>query len=780
MDESAAAEELKRILQLFPEFNKQIEEFLKSTAKTESTNRTALLIAKGLAAARTAEKKSVEEITKEIKDLNEKVKNGTITFDELETELEKMRQHAAKAIKEDDRNAILKSKAALEKVALDEKTSKIFGEATGKATVAVGSGFVTAITSAASAAMAGSDAMQISANFMKDSISAMNQGIQAGTGGIKALGESASLAGKKWGIAVQLGASLLGAAASKSAELMSKAIDMQLTAAKDMMAQYKIMASVGAIYSGGVEAMTRTALNAGMTLDQFAKATSTSRDALSKTGLGVAEASKRMAAAMNEGGKSARMGMFALGMSMEEQATATAETMARMAGPSGQLKASNAEIATRTFEYAKNLRQISDLTGQDAKARMEKVRQDNDTLAFGSYMNSLSAEQRDATEKAMAMMSESDAKAFREKQIYGAVISTDLAASRAMNAGIAKAQDEQWDAAQRGALNAELVAKGYERHGEETAKINMQLGQTVGKALSGSGVDISKALHEQGRHQVKFADSTKRMAEIAAEGAEGKAGKSTVANLEEINQTMKTTMADITLTALPSFSKALEATSASMIEITKKLATASVEVGNAAGSIGGSLLGGLTTVLGAAGSLATGAALMGSMKSSKPITEIVGPPAPGGGGAKGAGGLLKAGGKGLLKAIPGLGLALSLVGGASRAMAGDFTGAGMEIGAGAMGMLPGFGTMGSIGMSAALAARDMGMMGSEGSSATPTTTTAEQSTSESPILSEIKQTNEHLAEQEKGLSDLKDLMQRLLETSERHLTVADYAAKNAA
>jgi len=41
-------------------------------------------------------------------------------------------------------------------------------------------------------------------------------------------------------------------------------------------------------------------------------------------------------------------------------------------------------------------------------------------------------------------------------------------------------------------------------------------------------------------------------------------------------------------------------------------------------------------------------------------------------------------------------------------MAGDFTGAGMEVASGAMSIVPGIGTAGSVGMDAALAARDMG------------------------------------------------------------------------
>jgi len=78
-------------------------------------------------------------------------------------------------------------------------------------------------------------------------------------------------------------------------------------------------------------------------------------------------------------------------------------------------------------------------------------------------------------------------------------------------------------------------------------------------------------------------------------------------------------------------------------------------------------------------------------------------------GAKGIGKV--AGGaiaKSLGKKIPLVGLGLGAVFAAQRAMQGDFLGAGLELASGAASTVPGLGTAGSIGIDAALAARDMG------------------------------------------------------------------------
>lgn len=77
----------------------------------------------------------------------------------------------------------------------------------------------------------------------------------------------------------------------------------------------------------------------------------------------------------------------------------------------------------------------------------------------------------------------------------------------------------------------------------------------------------------------------------------------------------------------------------------------------------------------------------------------------------------KALGKSLLKKIPGIGLIAGLGFAGNRAMAGDWTGAGMEMASGVAGTLPGAGTAASVGIDAALAARDIYKAKQEGTPA---------------------------------------------------------------
>ena len=87
----------------------------------------------------------------------------------------------------------------------------------------------------------------------------------------------------------------------------------------------------------------------------------------------------------------------------------------------------------------------------------------------------------------------------------------------------------------------------------------------------------------------------------------------------------------------------------------------------------------------------------------------------------------KAVGKSLLKKIPGVSILAGGAFAAQRAMQGDWIGAGGELLSGIAGTVPGVGTAASVGIDAALAARDMGALGG-----TPETRAAERAAGSTP------------------------------------------------
>lgn len=131
----------------------------------------------------------------------------------------------------------------------------------------------------------------------------------------------------------------------------------------------------------------------------------------------------------------------------------------------------------------------------------------------------------------------------------------------------------------------------------------------------------------------------------------------------------------------------------------------------------GSVLGGL------AGNMGSRLIGKGGAKAAGKTAATVGTKAAGKVGAKtaakvGTKGLAKVGaktlGKSLLKKIPVVGLLAGVGFGLQRLMSGDMAGAALELASGAAGTIPGIGTGASVGIDAAIAARDMGAFDSKG------------------------------------------------------------------
>ena len=503
-----------------------------------------------------------------IKNLKAENDAGGLTSKKLFSKLESLRDEVEKTTDSRRKDALQQRLSVLEEIALKKRFGEAVKETTKQMSGAVISGFIKSFSGATKAALSGGTAIDIAAGFMESTVDTANNAVQAGANGFKAFG--AATAGAKGkigalGLAASVVGSALGFMGNAISELAKGGITFMLNQTKSMITSFQQMSAIGAIYANGMTEMIGTGLKAGLTLEQFSKVISDNREQLSKLGIGIAEGAKKIAMVMDvnsPSGRKFRDGLFSLGMSAEEQANAVVDTMALMAGPSGKLISSNAAVQAQTTEYAKNLKLISDITGQDAKARMDKLRQDNDTLAFNSVLNKMSEVEKAKTIQAMNAMSAEDQRAFREKQIYGAVISADLNVARATNTAIAKTQDEQFEASRRHALDVNKVADIYERNSANMLDQSNKLGNSLGLASNGIAAEGGKAVNAQTQWAIKWSDSTKRAALIAETEAKGRKGiePGSAAALMERNQDFALQMQSIANDALPHFGKAIDMT----------------------------------------------------------------------------------------------------------------------------------------------------------------------------------------------------------------------------
>ena len=166
---------------------------------------------------------------------------------------------------------------------------------------------------------------------------------------------------------------------------------------------------LGGSFAGGMTEMGRLANESGVGIDTFTKAIVAARPYITDMGLTVGDAtrllSKNMAAlgtTIGKGGKSVRDELLALGYGYQEQGIVMAQYMAQLKTTGVNLQAmAPAQLATLTEEYAKHLKVLSDITGQNAAQLMDQARAE---AQRGALMDSLTAAQSRAFQDAYATL----------------------------------------------------------------------------------------------------------------------------------------------------------------------------------------------------------------------------------------------------------------------------------------------------------------------------------------------------------------------------------------
>jgi len=639
MDNKEIQDELERLKSVSESYRHIIEENIKTAKEAgisdEKAAASTYKFVKAIEDGSKKYKKSYDEISVSIDGLKKQYKNQNLTAAELDESLKALRQQVNNTTDQGKKAELIKAKSELESANARNKANDIFKESMGTLGGTVIKGVANSFTSAAKSALGGGDALKVAADFMTSNIDTANAASQVGSKALTDFGAATAGAGGKLkyvGVAATAAGSALGFLSNSMSELAKAGIGFMLTQTTKMISGFGDLSNSGAIFAGGMLAMVDTAQTAGMTLEQFSKVVGVNKESLSKLGIGVSEASKKLAGAMQAGGESARRGMFALGMNMEQQADAYAQTMVMMAGPTGKLKASQAEIAAQTEDYAKNLKILSALTGEDTKAKQEKLRQDNDTLAFNQQLDGMNEIERKKINDAMMNMSADQQRAFRERMIYGTLISKDLAITEATNSGIAKANEQSYKAALDGSLSAQRqqeIQKNNAKEAHDQAMAN--------KALAQAGSEDAKAAsasqNASFQYMQKFTKTEEERKKIEAELEKGKTAKpgakgNEAVDLMAIQQDFALKMQDIAKNALPQFATAVGQT----IKDIEGSVTALAKLGLA----GGTMPPWVTNLVGISASLLQIATLLGT----------AGGPGAAAGGAGGAGGKL---GKGLLK-----------------------------------------------------------------------------------------------------------------------------------
>jgi hypothetical protein len=368
--------------------------------------------------------------------------------------------------------------AAVQKLNHDSmvKFGKSIGDVSSKALTGVGT-FIKGLTGGESGIQVASGLMEAAVDVGSGAASAFGGALQAGGAAMSTFSGKTKIAGfalEGAGMALSYFSESAGKLAKFGIQVLSKEVEKLSKAFNDSTA-------AGAFFTNGLTGLRNSALDAGLTVDQFANVLKQHGADLAAAGLGVTEGSRRVGGALRAGGDTMRKQLLNLGYSFEEQAGLVAETMRDMRQSGGPLRSSNAVVAAETSKYAENLRIISAITGEDAKKKSEAVRQQMNQLSFQQKIASLGETERIRIGNAMKNMSDLERKNFMDMVNFGTIINQEGAAAAALSPGLTNAVNGYYSAFQSGTLD-EIEARKISMANTEQQKQDLLNNTAIGLA----------------------------------------------------------------------------------------------------------------------------------------------------------------------------------------------------------------------------------------------------------------------------------------------------------
>lgn len=446
----------------------------------------------------------------------------------------------------------------------------------------------------------------------------------------QAIGIAMTMVGGPWvkaiGLAIEAVMFFVDIFAKKSGKIAAEAAELLGKELQKTQKGFKEITDAGALFGGGMTEMRKTAGEAGLDIAQLSTVVKNSREELSQMGLGIGEATKRLAGVSKEI-RNSELGiqLRKLGYSAEEQAELSAAVMANMNAAGDKRAANDKLVAQETQQYGKDLRVLADITGQDAKKAMEKARMqamEADLLAQAEAEGG--AEAVEKLQRQLATMPESMKKGYMEFVSTGGQAIADGATNVAItqNPKIMEQYRAQYSALKDHNINASAAQDQTTKLTEETAQYsrdNLKRTKDMSTAIRLSGDSVSGAVKGAGDITNDLIRTNARMKKGATDAARDAADRAAAnmspldkasAELEENTQHLKAALGKELTDAVTGFA---EASVKGMETLDAMLAKFGVSRGGGGGGGGGArgaatgAGGGASTRAGAGGAISGGA-----------------------------------------------------------------------------------------------------------------------------------------------------------------------------
>lgn len=375
--------------------------------------------------------------------------------------------------------------------------------ATVKATETVGkafSGFTSVIDGAgkvAGAIQSGGEGIGASAKIAQLGMSGLASGAEKVGGLLKSLGPLGAMAGP-YGAAIGGAVTILGAVIEQfgagTKEVIEKSFPILEAQTTRLYNAFQTASSAGAMFGDGLTGITQASLDAGMGTVEFTKILKDNSADLATAVGGVTGGARAIAKASKEMELSGvRQELANFGISIGEQNSLLAQTMGAMRRTGQSFNTET--LAKTTAQYAKDLKLIADITGEDAKTREKAAAEASNTLQFQMELNKLAPDQKKQVEASVAAMGPENAKMFREMVVSGGqLISEETNTLAMMMPGMANQVTALYENFKRGNTGVEATFTTMASFSDQIKREGAQFGADFALALQAGVSDpLSKA-----------------------------------------------------------------------------------------------------------------------------------------------------------------------------------------------------------------------------------------------------------------------------------------------
>ena len=529
-----------------------------------------------------ARQKSIDALLKQTKEIKES--NGALNtlgraFSgqrarsvDVTKELEALDDQLKKTTKLDERTELIKRRREVEQAAAYRNVSVAFsnaGIAVVKFTAKLGETIAQAGGDLVRSLQRNGTGIEMAAGLMTAGLSGVNMVGQAAASGLTGLGQAAlgakSSLLKFGGVALIAAGTTVGFVSDKLTRLAKFGIEILTTEVLKNINAFKLISGAGAGFAGGMDEIRRYALIAGVDVEQFAHAVKNNTGALSESGLTVSDGSKKMAFVTNQfarmtgrSGQTLQKEMLNLGFGFQEQAELSAQILADLKRTGAT--ATNEQMAFAARDLAKNMRIVADITGQDAKQKMDQAKKMSEQYAFFAEVNRIAKQTNDPglpqrVRASLALMDETQQRAAIQSVVLNGVV-TDVSANiygmadparefnrvlRAGNAGVKELTTGFYQASQ-----------DFEKNSGETAKAI-----SIANIASGQLSDLAKAADIRGQSALYQDPKNLLRAEQNSEAAAAATGQlhNAVIDAEKEVQRMRLMIQDMITSALGRFAE---------------------------------------------------------------------------------------------------------------------------------------------------------------------------------------------------------------------------------